>query len=111
MIYSKMGIPEATKKLAADMQKIITTQVIQWMNVFLWKCDELRMARTNMYLAPMCTYKQALISRPTRPTPYATFLTTGPALPRDGEAIHCPHHLYTTRLKERYDATMIDMHK
>lgn len=44
------------------------------------------------------------------PTPYAIFFTAGPALPSDGEATHLPHHLYTTRLKERYAAVTSPMH-
>ena len=64
-----------------------------------------------MYFALTCTYNAPLTQRPIRPMPYATFFTMGPALPREGDATHFPHHLYTTRLKERYAAVTRPMHQ
>jgi len=65
---------------------------------------------TNTYFAPTWIYKHALTTNPTSPTPYATFLTVGPADPKLGLATHCPHHRYTTRLKLKYAAVTNPIH-
>src|ERR1700730_18032121 len=90
------GIASARIKARLTTPALHPIQVDRWTMLFDCRCFVFRRKRTKRYFEDVWLKIPALTTRLGSAIPYATFLSSGPALPKDGEAIHWPHHLYST---------------